>query len=212
MIIFRKITCLILLLFLAHMVQAQKSKEKQVIQAFENYKNSILSDQGEEAVKYVDSRTIQYYAWVLEQVKTSDSATVSALSILDRLMVFSVRHRTTKEEIRQFNGTTLLVYAIQQGMVGKNSVAHNTIGDVSIEGDFAKGQLIANKQKTPLYFHFYREEGNWKMDLTSLFPVSRAGLEKMAEGSGQDENEYLFYLLQLLTGRKPGPEIWKPTS
>lgn len=56
MIIFRKIACLILLLFLANMVQAQKSEEKNVIKSFENYKNAILSDQGDEAVKYVDSR------------------------------------------------------------------------------------------------------------------------------------------------------------
>lgn len=127
-------------------------------------------------------------------------------------MVFAVRHRTSKEDIQSFDGKKLLLYAIKSGMVGKYSVANNAIGEVTIDGHFAKGQFIVNGQETPVYFHFYKEENQWKIDLTSLFPISTAAFKKMVDDSGQDQNEYLFSLLEMLTGRKPGKEIWQPVQ
>ena len=97
-------------------------------------------------------------------------------------------------------------------MVGKNSVANHAIGEITINNDFAKGQFLANGQKTPLYFHFYKEARVWKIDLTSLFPISTVAFKKMADDSGQSQNEYLFSLLESVTGRKPGSDIWKPSS
>ena len=122
--------------------------------------------------------------------------------------MFSIRHRTPKEDILSFDGKGLLVYAIKSGMVGKNSVANNSIGEITIDNNFAKGQFIANGQKAPFYFHFYKEEGQWKIDLTSIFSVSTMAFKKMVDDSGQNENEYLFSLLEMLTGKKPGQEIW----
>jgi len=188
----------------------QKSEEKLVRKSFDNYKSSILNDKGEEAVKYVDSRTIKYYSDILELVKTADSSKVGKLSILDKLMVFSIRHRTSKEDVLSFDGKTLFVFAIKSGMVGKNSVANSSIGDVTIDSLFAKGQFIANGNKAPLYFHFYKEEQLWKIDLTSLFPISTTAFKKMADDSGQNENEYLFSLLEMITGNKPNSQIWQP--
>lgn len=188
----------------------QKSEEKLVRKSFDNYKSSILNDKGEEAVKYVDSRTIKYYSDILELVKTSDSSKVVTLSIHDKLMVFSIRHRISKEDVLSFDGKTLLVFAIKSGMVGKNSVANNAIGDITIDSSFAKGQFIANGNKAPFYFHFYKEEQLWKIDLTSLFPISTIAFKKMADDSGQNENEFLFSLLEMITGNKPNSQIWQP--
>jgi hypothetical protein len=191
---------------------AQKAEEKLVKKAFDGYKTSILNDKGEEAVKYVDSRTIKYYGDILDLVKRADSTKIETLNILDKLMVFSIRHRASKEDILAFNGEKLLVHAIKSGMVGKNSVANNSIGDVTVDGSFAKGQLVVNKQAAPLYFNFYKEEQQWKIDLTALFPMSTNAFKKMADESGQPENEFLFTILESLTGRKPGKEIWQKVN
>jgi hypothetical protein len=191
---------------------AQKSEEKQVRKSFDGYKAAILDDKGDEAIRYVDSRTIKYYSDILSLVRTADSSTVETLSIMDKLMVLSVRHRTSREDILRFDGQALLVYAIKSGMVGKNSVANNSIGEVQVEGDFAKGRFLANGQETPMFFHFYKEAGQWKFDLTSLFSVSTMAFQKMADESGQEENDYLVSLLEMVTGRKPGAEVWRPVQ
>lgn len=81
---------------------------------------------------------------------------LNSLGLLDKLMVFTIRHRASKEDILSFDGKRLLIYAIREGMVGKNSVVNNSIGEVEIDGDFAKGQFMTSGQKTPYYFHFYK--------------------------------------------------------
>ena len=186
-----------------------KNEVTKIKQCFANYKSSILNNKGEEAVEYVDSRTIKYYQNILDKTKMADSTEINSMNIMDKFMVFSIRHRTAKEDILKFDGKQLLVYAIQEGMVGKNSVANNEIGDVEVDENFGKGQLIANGTPAPMYFHFYKEEGNWKIDLTSIFPVATQAFQKMAEESGEEENEYLFMLLEMITGNKPTNEIWK---
>ena len=186
------------------------AQEKDAVkEAFNNYKSAILNDKGEEAVNHVDSRTIAYYSDILEKTKTADSTSVESLELMDKLMVFAIRHRTSKEKILSFDGKELLVHAIQEGMVGKNSVANNSIGEVTIDGDFAKGQFIANGQAAPFFFHFYQESGDWKVDLTSIFPPANMAFQQMVDQSGQSENEYLFMLLGMLTGKEPGAEIWE---
>ena len=200
---------LTLFFFWTSSAYGQKNEEKLVRKSFDSYKSAILNDKGEEAVKYVDSRTIKYYSDILELVKNGDSTKIETLSILDKLMVFSIRHRTSKQDILSFDGKTLLVYAIKSGMVGKNSVANNTIGDVTIDSSFAKGQFISNGNKAPFYFHFYKEDQQWKIDLTSLFPISTKAFKKMADESEQNQNEYLFSLLEMITGKKPTQEIWQ---
>jgi hypothetical protein len=205
-----KILGVLFLLLTAQLIYGQKNEEEQVRNAFNGYKAAILNDKGEEAVKYVDSRTIKYYSDIIESVRTADSTKIETLSILDKLMVFSIRHRTAKSDILSFDGKALLVYAIKSGMVGKNSVTNLAVGEVIIEKEFAKGQLIVNGQKAPFYFHFYKEEGQWKLDLTSLFPISTMAFKKIADESGVDQNEYLFSLLEMITGKKPGAEIWQP--
>jgi len=200
------------LITLGNIAYGQKSEEKLVKKSFDKYKSAILNDKGEEAVKFVDSRTIKYYSDILELVKTADSAKVKTISVLDKLIVFSIRHRTAKEDVLNFDGESLLVYAINSGMVGKNSVANNSIGEVKIEGNYAKGQFISNGQKAPFYFDFYKEDKQWKIDLTSLFPISTKAFKKMADDSGQNQNDYLFSLLEMITGNKPDIEIWKPIN
>jgi hypothetical protein len=205
-----KLLLIISLCITSHFVLAQTAEQKLVKQSFDKYKAAILTDKGDEAVKYVDSRTITYYGQMLELVKTGDSAKVQGLSIMDKIMVFTIRHRASKEDILQFDGKSLFVYAIKSGMVGKNSVANNSVGTITISGTFAKGQFVSNGKKTPLYFQFYKEDSQWKLDLTSLFPYSTVALKKMVEESGKSENEFIFYLLEMMTGRKPGAEIWQP--
>jgi hypothetical protein len=191
-------------------IWSQKSEEKLVADAYANYKSAILTDQGEEALKYLDSRTVAYYGKMAKLIKSGDSITVDQLPVIDKIIVFSARHRASKEDIRSFDGSKLLIYAIKTGMVGKNSVAKNEIGKVSINDSFAKGQFIANGTKTDFYMHFYKEDNQWKIDLTALFPVSANVFQKMVDESGMGENEFLFYLLEAMTGRKPTSEIWSP--
>ena len=87
---------------------AQKKEQQKVRAAFESYQKAILNGRGEEAIKFVDSRTLSYYSDILISIKGDDSTAIEALGILDKLMVLTIRHRATKEDILSFDGKGLL--------------------------------------------------------------------------------------------------------
>lgn len=187
----------------------EEDEEQQVRNAFENYKAAMQNHDGEKAVKFVDSRTIQYYDDMLELIKTADSAKMETLSILDKSLVFTIRHEVPKEGILSFDGKSLFAYEVKNERVRLKNAADYSISEITINENFAKGQLIT-KRGTPIDFHFYKEGGQWKINLTSMFPILKMGLKMAAAFVGQEENEFLFSSLEMTTGKKPGPEIWEP--
>ncbi|MEL6355630.1 MAG: hypothetical protein AAFQ37_01735, partial [Bacteroidota bacterium] len=160
-------------------------------QTFNDYKNAILNDEGEEAANYVDSRTMAYYVDILEKTRTADSIAVESLGIMDKMMVFFVRHRTEEDLLKKFDGRQLFVHAVEEGMVGKESVVNNDIGKITIDGDFAKAQVLSQGRRMPMWYHFHKEDGQWKLDLTSLFPAAEYSFHQSLKNMEQDENEFL---------------------
>lgn len=189
---------------------SQTTSENEVKATFSNYKSAILNQKGEEAVNWVDSRTLKYYGDMLEVSKKADSLELDKLSILDKMMVLAIKHRTPTTDILSFDGKQMLAYAVKNGMVGKNSVANTEIGEIKIEGDFAQGQMINNGNEAPFYFHFYKENDSWKLDLTSLFSISAVTLNKVVADSGQPENEFIMYILEMVSGKKVSNAVWHP--
>lgn len=186
----------------------QTSEVKNVKKSFDKYKYAILNDKGKDAVQYVDSKTIKYYNEILELIKSADSVKLESLSLTDKLMVLIIRHRTPKKEILSFDGTMLLIYSIDNGMVGKQGTANNSIGEVIIEDNFAKGQLLVRGEKTPVYFHFNKESEQWKIDLTALFELSDMVFKSMIKDSELSDNDFIFSILENINGKRPGQEIW----
>lgn len=177
---------------------------------FNGYKNAILADKGQEAVTFVDSRTLRYYSDILQKTKTLDSVGLDKLPIMDKLTILMLRHRATKEEIMQLDGRSLLVYAIERGMVGKNSVMQLSIGEVLVKSNMAEGQVMVGTAPTSLAYNFFKEEGAWKMDITSVLPEGNAALKKVVKDSEQPENEFLVMLIGNATDKEPSRDIWKP--
>ncbi len=205
----KRIITLALLSLLSIKSYSQSDKEL-VLKSFENYKEAILTDKGKLASDFVDSRTIRYYSDILEKVRTADSLEVDSMGIIDKLTVLSMRHRTPKSDLLSFDGKDLFVYAIDNGMVGKNSVVNAELGDVTTNGDFSKAEFVVNGEKTPFFFHFYREDNIWKIDITHLFSLGTLSLKKMIENSGENENDFMINILEVLTGKKPTDKIWQP--
>jgi len=201
----------LLLAMFTNVSYSKNEEQKLVQQSFELYKAALQDENGEEAIKYLDKNTLDYYTSMLELSKNADSLKIEKQTLLDKLMVFSVRHRVPKEELLKFNGRNFLVYAIKSGMIGKSSIANASIGKVKAKTKTsAAGEFLVYGNKTPFKFLFNKEEDQWKIDLTSFFPETNKSFQKLAKESGQNTNEYLFGLLEMLTKRKPENTIWLP--
>jgi hypothetical protein len=199
-----------LLLLFPRITYAQSRDETAIRKVFDDYKYAILNDSALMALKTIDAKTKQYYVDILDKVKRADSSTVANISLVDRLTILGLRARATKDEVLAMRGTDAFLFAIKKGMVGKSSVSGNTLGDVTIEQNFAKGELVTHGKKTPLFFHFYKESDGWKFNLTDLFDVSNMALKQILKDTNKSENERLLEILSALTGREIGSEIWEP--
>lgn len=200
------ITCL-LFLFLLLNVSAQKDEDR-IKTAFESYKTAIMADNGVEASKYLDSHTYQYFAQLLNHIRSSDSLTLESLSVSDKFAVLMIRHIATKKEILGFTNKGILVYALNHGMSGKNTLEGMTPGKVTIRNGVAKIALLKNRKKTDQEFHFNLENGEWKIDLTKMIAGTEKEFNQLLKETGKEENEFIFGLLDLMTDRKPTKSIW----
>jgi len=189
---------------------AQRNETKAIHSSFESYRAAVLTDNGDAAIKYIDSKTIQYYNDLLVTIKKSDSSSIVTLPFLDLFMALAIRHTAGPNELHSFDGKSLLIYAIENGLVGKNSIESNELGDLEISGEMAKCAFISNGQVTGSFLNFYRENEVWKMDLTSLFDYTNDIFDKIISSGKRTNVEFAIHLIETLTNSKVKPEVWRP--
>lgn len=190
--------------------KAQTNDKTEIKKIFEQYKSAILNDKAGVALNSIDNRTIDYYKRILSDVKTADSIKITGMSLVDKITVLGIRARATKQEIIEMKGADAFLFSIKNGMVGKNSVVNNSVGEITVNNGFAKGELLVQGKRTPVFFHFYKEREGWKLNLTELFSLGNISLKQMLQESGKQENDYLIEILSMLSGKTLNYKIWQP--
>lgn len=202
---------LIFMLSISFQLFAQSEDVVAIRQLFEKYKSAVLNDQ-EAAVEFVDKRTIDYYTDILEKVKMADSVTVNGLSAVNKFSVLLIRQKIPKQEILSFDSKALLGATYKYGMNGKNNLVNTSLGEITINGNFASAEALRNEKRLSDFFHFYREEEHWKLNLTIFMPSGEQLIRQLIDQSGKSENEYLFSLIEMVSGKKATSQIWLPVQ
>ena len=206
---FLKNLLLLLGVLLAINAHAQKNEEKEVYECFKRYKSLILQSKGEEAFELIDSNTYRYFDNTLKASIYADKKEVEALPLIDRLSVLLVRHRIPADELLTMTGREYFIQSVKQGMFGKNSLAAIELGKTEVNGDSARAQIIRDLEDTDMWFRFFKENGDWKLDLTSIFAPTTLHLMTGLAKQGMSENEFIFAILES-TGKPVTEEIWFP--
>jgi len=186
--------------------------KKQIHDCFYSYKRAILEDKGDEAFQCLDKRTRDYFAKMLQLVKTASRDEVEQLSLMDKMQVLIMRNNVPKSELLSMTGDELLIYAINHGMVGKNGTSNLEAGTIIVEGGFGKVEMVVRGKNSGLFYHFYKEDGQWKLDLTSSFPAAQAALNTVIQQSGQSENDFILNIIRMTSRTKQNDDIWEPIS
>ena len=195
-------------------LSCESNKEEELIkESFNKYKNAIINDNGKEAVKYVDTRTIKYYSRLLELTKTADSIQIEKSTLIEKFFVLAIRHTTPKDSIFKFTGQTLYSYAIEKGMTGKDGAIQLYIDQIDIDDNFAIVALKSKNSKSDpgINIHFYKENEVWKADWTSFFILGNAAFRNLIKSSGQAENEFIMNILNEVYGEQ-NIDVWKPLT
>ena len=203
----RVVTILVLLFPFIALAQNEANEVKK---CFGYYRDAILQDRGGDAVNFVDSKTIAYYNEVMQHVRSDDSIKLQNLALFDRLMVLSVRHQLSKKDLQGKDGKGLFTLSIQKGLISKASLQGTDLGDITVDKNTARGQMLVNNNKTPVFMNFYKENNVWKINITSTFEQTTHSIQRMLKRSQKPENEFLMTLLKSANNIEPTRNIWKP--
>ncbi len=195
---------------LCYSAVAQDTQHKLVEASFERYRQAIMSAQADAAYAEINEKTRQYYVDMLDKVMYLSAAETSSLTVLEKIFIAQSRHRIAPETLQQFDGEKYFKYAVEQGWIGKDSVANASLGNISVSGDSATSQFIKQDKTLPFGFSFSREQGDWKIDLVSILPVSNLALQHMINNAEADEQSIIFQIVETLSGEPVDESVWNP--
>jgi hypothetical protein len=203
----------LLALMFCHLVEpvrAIQSDEQLVRQTFINYKEAILQQRGQSAVRLISSATLQYYARMRTIALEGLEKEVRQLTPMNKIMVLTLRHRISTDELRATTPETVFILAVNQGWIGKTSVIDSDIGQIRVVHKDASAQYVKGGEPTPLKYRFTKENGEWKIDLTALMPVADQAMSTLIKQEGLDEDKFIISLIESVSGKKVSSSIWTP--
>lgn len=183
-----------------------------VRQTFAEYRLALLRQDGDAAVEVLSQPTVDYYAAIQQLAVCGSEDEVRGQSLIDRMQVLLMRLRVPKGELLTMSGRETLIYAIEQGWVGRSDVASASVGDVTITNGTAVGQHVVQGQPSEAKFYFVNEEGAWKLDLLPTIQASGKAMSMLAKQHNRQEDEWLFQLVGLVTQRQLTDAAWEPIS
>lgn len=179
---------------------------------FQDYRSAILDRRGEAAAGLVTTQTIGEYERYVGWALSADRATLESLSLINRFQVFLLRQRIPVETLKRLDGRSAFVYAVDRDWIGKDSVVRTTLGTVTVAGNRASAEVLVGGQRAPHRFQFSKENGSWRFDLVQLLPSTDQALKTVARQRGMSEDEFIFSLIESVSGRRVEPTIWVPVQ
>jgi hypothetical protein len=204
---------LALLLALSALPAAQAQMEAFTVpvqEGFATYKAALLAKDGAKAVTVLSANSFAFYDRMRKLALSGSREEIERLPDVDRLLALSLRVRAPRETLESGSPKDIVAYAVNAGMIGVNAVARAELGEITIQGNQAEGQILVNQSPVGAAFRFHSEDGTWKLDLEHVTVMSRGTISGMAEKSGTPENEVLLQILSKMAGKTVGPEVWQP--
>jgi hypothetical protein len=206
----RSIPLLLLpLLFVACSDSGPKDDVADIRACYDNYFAALKAGEGDKAAELVDSNTLAHFDRMLGLARTGDSMTVSGLDPMDKLTVLAMRMQIAPTALKSMDARKAVAHSVSDGLMANEGPEGLELGTVSVDGDKATAPLKMHGFPTPASFSFQREDGTWKIDLTSLFDLTRMAFQQMG-GSGPEGNAMLVKLLEENTGTTVPDGIWHP--
>ncbi len=197
-------------LFVACSDSGPKDDVADIRVCYDTYFAALKAGEGAKAAELVDSNTLAHFDRMLELARTGDSITVSGLDPMDKLTVLAMRMQNTPEALRSMSVKEAVAHSVSDGLMANEGPEGLELGTISVDGDKAKAPLKMHGFPTPASFSFQRENGTWKIDLTSLFDLSRMAFQHMSASSGEEGNAFLLMLLEENMGGPVPKDIWHP--
>jgi hypothetical protein len=185
----------------------------EVQESFRSYKTAILQSDGKAAAQVVTQESRDYFRGLADQALTSNSDALHRIHLSDRIYALLLRHDVAPAALQRMSGAEVVSHAVEQGWIGREGADGLALGSYEVMGNIASGTILRpDGSETAFKMGFVMQDGRWRLDLVALMDLTRAAFEFALQQSGLEEDAFVLAMLEQVTGRKPGPEIWTPPS
>jgi len=159
--------------------------------------DGIANRNGEKVANRMTNSSIQLYERLLPIARKGTRAQLLSLPVGERAEAIGMRYGNSRIKLSKANGRAWVVEAVNAGEFEVGECSPETLGKVTVEGDFAKARVLyegepaVDLRDEPAYFEFVLEDGVWKLDETHHYQFFGAWYEEMASFSNRDINEFL---------------------
>lgn len=188
------------------------SHEQELQQVYTNFKTAVVNGNGTEASKLISANTIRYYDSLLDLVLNADSSKLVLAGLLEKFTVLAIRHTVDWGRLRAMDGKQLFIYAIENGMIGKD-LSNYDVGRIEMKNEnLATAELLIKGKQTQKNTNFYRENGRWRLDMLEMLNENSKSLKQMMGQPSSDENICMMLFFEKVFGQKPGYQLWLPVK
>ncbi len=164
-----------------------------VHETFNTWKQAVLNDNGVLAYSLLDRRTRNHWDEIFHDVIHVNEKDFLELRFYHKFKVVEARQIIPHERLKLMNGQALFEHEVNNAWIAKGVLSNTTLRDVVISQNFAIGKALINNETDGRFdFHFYKENGSWKMNLTELYTLSEMDLIQQRRSSGKTEEEFIF--------------------
>lgn len=192
--------------------QCSPSPEEQIVETFQTYKSAILDKNGELAYQQVDANTRKRYARTLDRALNLSAARTRELPLIDLMEVLMARHMIESGTLKAMDGKEFFVYAVNEGWIDEKGVRGVEIEVKNVEGTKATTKMKKGGITADVGFDFNLEDGQWRIDLTSILGMAEIQFQGILDQSGMSTEELMFAVLLELSGQQPSAGVWEPLN
>lgn len=189
---------------------ARADDAEQVREVFSAYRTAILSADGELAATVMSQGTIDFYAETHRAALCDSPEATRAQPFVNQMLVLHYRHAASRDELLAMSGREPLVYAVDHGWIGRESVEDTEVGAVKIRKKRATARQLRYGEPAGK-FPFVKESGGWKIDLVSTLKATSAPVSMTAQRFGGEEH-LLFSITETSLGTRPTEKVWEPIA
>jgi hypothetical protein len=178
---------------------------------FRRFQRAVAASDGAAARELLASRTLQHYGRLREAALTATRDELDRQPLAFQSEVLLLRDRLTADELFPHTAVTLAECAVARGWINRDLIARLRLGNIILKGDVAEAVMADEEVVTRQRLVFFREGGEWKLDLSATRIIQQRMLERAMEDRRLSAEEALRASLEGLTSR-PWESLWEPLA
>lgn len=199
-------------LMLAITAWGQSKEEKEIRKVYQAYDYAVKAKMAGDALAHVTESTLGYYDFALMKAQNSSREVLSQSGIMEKIEVLKIRQGYTPEQMGTVTGKEIFEQRVREGLSAREHLPFENLGSIKVDGELATAEILDKGKPSGYFLQFQREDGDWKVDLVSLFSVSASMLDMMLSAQSMTHDQYLQRLIPMTTGKQLTEADWQPAG